>query len=242
MTISMERSYRLRWMDFDRYGRMQPTAILDIFQDLAIAHAEQLGIGRAAMLEKDVVWVVVRTKFEVVRPPVYDTVVTVRTWPHSLSRFSFIRDFSMRDADGNELIKATQEWVLMNYETRKFASAKDAYQGPPDFDDARAFDAKPRKIMDFEAEGAPALVIVPAYTDIDVNGHVNNAMYGNYIINAINPSADGAMRTFQVDYRREVLPDVALAMHVREEGGSVRVKAVDPDGHTLFMGAIEGDS
>ena len=34
MTIAMERDYRLLWMYFDRYGRMQPAAMLEIFQDL----------------------------------------------------------------------------------------------------------------------------------------------------------------------------------------------------------------
>ncbi|MBO4352237.1 MAG: acyl-CoA thioesterase, partial [Eggerthellaceae bacterium] len=162
MTIGMERDYRLRWMDFDRYGRMQPAAILDIFQDLAIAHAESLGIGRAAMLERGVVWVVIRMKLEMLGEPRPDSVVSVRTWPHSLSKFSFIRDFLMRDEDGAELVKATQEWVLMNFETRRFAPARDVYKGPDDFDEARAFERKPRKIADFEAEGAPAFVVVPA--------------------------------------------------------------------------------
>ena len=126
MTIAMERDYRLLWMHFDRYGRMQPAAILEIFQDLAIAHAEELGIGRSAMLEKNVVWVVIRTKLEVLREPKYNTIVTARTWPHSLSKFSFIRDFTICDEQGDVLVKATQEWVLMNFETRKFSSAKDA--------------------------------------------------------------------------------------------------------------------
>ena len=149
MTIAMERDYRLLWMHFDRYGRMQPAAMLEIFQDLAIAHAEELGIGRSAMLEKNVVWVVIRTKLEVLREPKYNTIVTARTWPHSLSKFSFIRDFTIRDEQGELLVKATQEWVLMNFETRRFSSAKDAYHGPHDFDEARAFEQKPRKISDF---------------------------------------------------------------------------------------------
>ena len=76
MTIAMERDYRLLWMYFDRYGRMQPAAMLEIFQDLAISHAEELGIGRSAMLEKNVVWVVIRTKLEVLREPKYNTIVT----------------------------------------------------------------------------------------------------------------------------------------------------------------------
>ena len=239
MTISMERDFRVRWMDFDRYGHMQPAAMLDIFQDLAITHAEELGIGRAPMLEKGVVWVVVRAKLEVVQQPKHNTVVTVRTWPHSLSKFSFIRDFSMRDERGVELVKATQEWVLMDYKARRFASAKDAYHGPHDFDDARAFEKKPRKIADFKIEGEPALTIVPSFSDIDVNGHVNNAMYANYIINAVHPGPDFCMRTLQIDYRYEVLENAPIALHVCDEGELVRVKAVDQDGHTLFAGALE---
>ena len=239
MTIEMTHEHRLRWMDFDRYGRIQLTALLDIFQDLAICHAEELGIGRAAMLERGVVWVVIRTKVEVMNNPSYGSVVTVRTWPHSLSRFSFIRDFSMRDENGVELVKATQEWVLMNFETRKFASTTDVYHGSDDFDEARAFDSKPRKLPDFEAEGEPALVVVPAFTDLDVNGHVNNALYGNYIANAVEPGPDSQPRTFQIDYRHEVVPGEPLEMFVREEDGLVRVKAIAPDGAIAFASAIE---
>lgn len=239
MTIAMERDYRLLWMNFDRYGRMQPAAILEIFQDLAISHAEELGIGRAAMLEKGVVWVVIRTKLEVLREPKYNTVVTARTWPHSLSKFSFIRDFTIRDEEGELLVKATQEWVLMNFETRRFSSAKDVYQGPEDFDEARAFDRKPRKLPDFEVDGPPALVTAAAYTDIDVNGHVNNAVYPNFVMDALNPGPEGSIRTFQIDYRHEVFPDVPLSMHVRREGDLVQVKAVDPEGVVLFASSLE---
>lgn len=239
MVIDMKRDYRLLWMNFDRFGRMQPAALLEIFQDLAIAHAEELGIGRSAMLEKGVVWVVIRTKLEVLQEPKYNTVVTARTWPHSLSKFSFIRDFTIHDQEGNELVKATQEWVLMDFKTRKFASAKDAYSGPCDFDEARAFAQKPRKISDFEIEGEPALVVVPSYTDIDVNGHVNNAVYPNYVMNALNPGPEGSMRTFQVDYRHEVLPGVPVSMYVHEEDGLVRVKALSPENVVLFASALE---
>ena len=239
MTIAAEREFRLRWMDFDRYGRMQPAALLDMFQGLAIVHAEELGIGRAAMLERGVVWVVVRAKLQVLRDPLPDKIVTIRTWPHSLSRFSFTRDFSMRDENGEELVKASQEWVLMNFETRTFSSTKDVYNGPEDFDEARAFDKRLRKLRDFEAEGDPALIVVPRFADIDVNGHVNNAVYGNYIVNAVNPGPDGAIGSLQIDYRHEALPDEPLAVHVQQEEGLVKVKAINPRGEISFAADIE---
>ena len=47
MGLEMELDYRLRWLDFDRYGRLQPVTVLDICQDMATLQAEDMGIGHA---------------------------------------------------------------------------------------------------------------------------------------------------------------------------------------------------
>ena len=119
MSLGMELDYRLRWMDFDQYGRLQPSSALDIFQDAATIQAEDMGIGRDSMVSRGVFWAVVRIKLEIVKPPAQCQVVTVRTWPHTPTRFSFLRDFTMRDASGDLLVKATSEWVLMDIESLK---------------------------------------------------------------------------------------------------------------------------
>ena len=118
MPLSKELDYRLRYLDFDRYGRIQPTAVLDLLQDVATVHAEEIGIGRDAMVARGVFWAVVRLKYEIVRDPEYFSVVRVRTWPHTLTNFSFLRDFSICGENGELLIKASSEWVLMDVETR----------------------------------------------------------------------------------------------------------------------------
>ena len=230
MGLEMSADYRLRWMDFDRFGRMQPAAILDIFQDMATAHADELGIGHDAMLEKGVFWAVVRSKLQVVEEPEHFQVVTVRTWPHSLSRFSFVRDFTMCDARGRLLVKASQEWVLMDAKTRKFVSAKDGYDGPCDFCEDRAFQKKARKIPLFAEGNLPAYAVVPGYCDIDVNGHVNNARYANYIACALNPNDEVRIDTMQIDYRYEVLP-----------GRPLRIETLAEEDRFLFKGVNETD-
>ena len=239
MGLELTRDYRLRWMDFDRYGRMQPAAALDIFQDMATLHAEEIGIGRDSMLEQGVIWVVVRTKLEMVAEPEHFQVVKVRTWPHSLSRFSFIRDFTMHDAQGQLLAKASQEWVLMDVQTRKFASPKDHYQGPTDFCEDRAFEKKARKAPTFEEGNRPVRTVTPAYSDIDLNGHVNNAMYANFIVNAIEPDASCALKTLQIDYRYEALPGQPLLIHTLVEEGRVLLKGLSEDGTVAFGAALE---
>ena len=239
MALEMTREYQLRWMDFDRYGRIQPAAVLDIFQDIATLHATTIGIGRDALLAKGVVWVVVRTKMELVRNPEHFQTVTVRTWPHTLTRFSFLRDFTMSDEEGNILVKASQEWVLMNVAARKFASVKDYYQGSNDFCEDRVFPKKARKAPDFDEANRPARLITAAYSDIDVNGHVNNALYANFIVNALNPDPNGVLKTLQIDYRYEVRPEEPITMLTRVEDDRVLIKGVTDDGTTAFASVIE---
>lgn len=239
MTLERELDYRLRWMDFDRYGRLQPASVFDIFQDAATIHANEMGMSRDAMVQRGVFWAVVRSKLEIVKAPEQCQAVKVRTWPHTPTRFSFLRDFTMRDAAGDLLVKAMNEWVLMDLESRTFVSVKDYYSGPDDFDETRAFEGKLRKIADFAEGNRPVVEIVPRYSDIDVNGHVNNARYANYVIDALNPDERGAMKTLQIDYRHEVLPGVPLAMHTLVEDGRVVSKGVNEQGETAFACLIE---
>ena len=239
MALEMSLDYRLRWLDFDRYGHMRPETILDLFQDVATLQAESMGIGHGAMLEKGVFWVIVRIKCEIVRQPEHYKVVTARTWPHTLSSFSFLRDFELLDESGDVLVKASSEWVLMNAETRRFAKVKGLYNGPTDFVGDRAFEGKMRKVPNFDEGNLPILEVTPAYSDIDLNGHVNNARYTNFVLDALKPDARLSMKTFQIDYRHEAMPGEPLHVHARVEEGRALVKGVNSDGITSFACAIE---
>ena len=239
VAIELELDYRMRWMDFDRYGRVQPWALLDLFQDAATKHADILGISHDEMMAEGVFWAVVRTKYEMVHEPQYHQHVKVRTWPHSLSRFSFIRDFSLLDENGDLLVKATSEWVLMDAWTRKFSSVKDYYRGPTDFNEERSFPKKPRKAPNFESGNRTVRMVVPSYCDIDVNGHVNNAIYAKFVVDALEPGEGGAFKTFQVDYRHEALLGVPLAIHLLVEDGRILAKGLRENGEVSFGCAIE---
>ena len=60
----------------------------------------------------------------------------------------------------------------------------------------------------------------------------NNAKYANYVINALNPGPEGTVKTFQLDYRYEVLPGKPLDIYTLVEDGRVLSKGVREDGKT----------
>lgn len=86
MNVFYENNYYLRISDFDRYGKLRTSSILDLFQDVAATHANLLGIGFDAMIENETIWVLTKVKFEIVnQPDMYET-VHVKTWPLSLKK------------------------------------------------------------------------------------------------------------------------------------------------------------
>jgi len=61
--------YYLRTSDFDMNSRIHPAAVLDLFQEVAGGHATLLGCSFAQMLAKNLLWMVTRVRFSMVKMP-----------------------------------------------------------------------------------------------------------------------------------------------------------------------------
>ena len=59
-----EELFRLRVSDFDCFDRLTPFAILDLSQDIAGKHAANLHVGYDDLISNDVVWMLLRTRYE----------------------------------------------------------------------------------------------------------------------------------------------------------------------------------
>lgn len=234
-TADFQTTVPLRVTDFDRFGRIKPSSVLSLFQEAAVMHATIDGIGHDAMEEHGVFWAVIRTYYEVVAQPRLYTSVLVRTWPHTPSRFSFLRDYTISSLDGELLVKGISEWVFMSLVERSFVPLSDVYQPPEDLLEERNFERKPRKIKDFDISGLEPFVIVPPFTSADINGHVNNTVYADYPFDALDPDTALDIESFQIDFRHEVRPDEPLRIYTDEsEAGSVMTMGVNADGEVSF--------
>lgn len=234
LTVELKVTVPLRLTDFDRHCRLKPSAVLSLFQEAATKQAELMDIGYDAMARRGVFWAVVRTYFEIVEQPALYSTVLVRTWPHTPSRFSFLRDYVISTEDGTPLVRGTSEWVLMDRETRAFVALSDVYEAPDNLIEERNFEKKPRKIKDFDAGDVAPFVVVPPYSSVDMNGHVNNSCYADYPFDAISPESGCSIRDFQIDYRHEVLANRPLGIFSVVEGDALLTKGVNEEGETMF--------
>ena len=65
-----------------------------------------------------------------------------------------------------------------------------------------------------------AAEIVPQFTDLDINCHVNNTKYLDWCCNALGMDImkDNCIMTFDVNYDAEILPGVELRTELTVEG------------------------
>jgi acyl-ACP thioesterase len=86
-----EKHYTLRGSDFDLNKQIKPSAVLDLFQEVAGQHAYELGIGFTDMLQKGYLWVVLKVKYQVLKAPELYQGVKVSTWPLKQKRLDLQR-------------------------------------------------------------------------------------------------------------------------------------------------------
>lgn len=229
--------FSLRTSDFDCYRKITPASVLDLFQTVAGEHAAELGCGFDDLFARKLLWVLVRTKYKVIRQPEMYQTVRVKTWPLAPSRIGFQREYLMEDENGNALIKGSSDWVVIHSKQRKIVSAADIY---PNIEllTEKNFEEKLKKLPNFETD-EDGFLICPGFSQLDMNGHVNNTKYANFALDAINPSEQKEIISFQMDYRHEVQKGDSIKVYTKKEGKTALAKGVNSADVTMFVCKID---
>lgn len=230
-------AYTLRAADFGLYSRLRPSSILDIFQDVAGRHAIELGCDGPTLLQRNLAWVIVKLRFRVLAEAKMYQPVLVSTWPLAPGRIGYQREYRIADEQGNTIAEGSSEWVLMDVSARRIASVGNVYPLEEHCQEKVFSDGFPR-LRNFEPQGE-GYCFLPPFSDFDLNGHVNNTKYANFVLDALNPEQQDVISSFQLDYHREVLPGVKLNILHRRDGNTVLARGDNEQGEKMFSCRIE---
>jgi acyl-CoA thioesterase FadM len=238
MQAVFEKRYHLRIGDFDASRHLRPSTVLDLFQCVAAEHAEELGIGLDRMLEQELIWVLVRVRYEIERPITYGTErLHVKTWPLAPRRSGFQREYRVTDAAGNLLIRGTSDWVLMHRVRRRLMPVGDIYPKDIEYLTDQSFEGRVSPIPDTRTEEPPVPFML-RYSDLDMNGHVNNTRYTEFALSAFPPESGRYVRGLQLDFHREVLADSPLLLTCLRDGDIRTVTGRNGEGERMFSAMI----
>ncbi len=228
-----EKEYYLRASDFDKFNHIKPSAVLDLFQDAAGQHAVKIGVGFDDMIKRSYLWVLTRIKFKVLSQPKSYQKVVVKTWPLAPGRLSYRREYCIEDEKGEQLVVGSSEWVVIHSEKRRLVSAPDLYPFTDGFCTEIMCEEKLGKVANFDVLTEPYIVNA-GFSELDINNHVNNTKYANYVLDAINPEKTDELKEFQIDYRKEVLEGTELSVYHIRQGATVFAKGQNSNGDIMF--------
>lgn len=233
------KEYELRAADFDCYDRLQPASVLSFFQDVAGIHANELGIGFDVLMARQTIWVLTKVRYRVVgRARRYEQ-VRVHTWPLPPSRVNFRREYLIETADGTPLVHGTSEWVIVHSEKRRVLPATDVYPTGKEYCTDTFFEGRLAKVPSFVPDDQ-GVTLVPGFTQLDINGHVNNTKYADYVMDLLCPAPEQSVSAFQIDYHRELLQGTAVKLHLQHQmDGSVLCRGISGEGEVMFSCRVE---
>lgn len=228
--------YRLKVFDYNCYDQIAPYGILDILQDIAGEHSTTFNMSFDDLMANNQIWVLVRVKYKVIKPLSLFAKVKAVTWPKNKGLVDFDRETQIYDENNNLAIIATSKWVIIDVNTRKIIPAKHVeFKG--ECLDENNFVEPFNKLKDFDITNTNSYQCQVSFTDLDHNGHTNNAKYTTYILNALKLKQDEIIEQFQIDFVHETYLDDKLTLYYYKEDNLYHIKALK-DNDLVFIAKI----
>ena len=111
--------FRVTSADTDMQGRLRPGALVNMLIQSAIQSADALGLGFKGLSRENLFWVLSRMTVEIDRILVWNEEVVVETWPKSIEGLLYLRDYLVRNGNGNIIARATSGWLAVDFESKR---------------------------------------------------------------------------------------------------------------------------
>jgi acyl-ACP thioesterase len=213
-------TYDVNTIVLDDRKRLGLVGLLNLLQDAAWIHAKHIGWGYEDLIRRGTIWVLARQKLVMSDWPVWEDVVTIRTWGRPVAGALAVREYEIAVGERN-LGECTTSWLIVDAQTRR-----------PHKLDRAAHDVVCRKdgFLDIEARKIavrndlkPAATFQVRNSDLDVNGHVNNTRYAQWILDSMTPEELAAWRIdgYEVNFLSEtgVGDTIEIARGEMEQAG-----------------------
>ncbi|MCL2444142.1 MAG: thioesterase, partial [Treponema sp.] len=135
------------------------------------------------------VWIISRMTVMVNRRPKYLETVNVRSWPCGWEKLFAIRDYEIRDKDDKAAVSGRSAWIIVDMAKRRPLRPQAVMDNLPLNEGIAALNPETNPITALaERDNFQIAAERKAlYSDLDYNGHVNNARYVQWIEDTLDP-------------------------------------------------------
>jgi acyl-ACP thioesterase len=186
-----ERCFSVTGRDVDPSDRVRADAIALMLQESGAHHADRWGLSVPALQAEGRTWVLARlaVAFEGPRPG-WKTELKVETWSRGFRGHVATRDSLVRIASGpgqgDIVARASSVWFIIDLGTRRPVRLSD-YAGKDEAEAGLASGIEASGRLE-PPQGQALEVSLPVRaSDLDLNGHVNNVRYVEWLYESVPP-------------------------------------------------------
>ena len=240
MSVFYDYHIRLSGLDVDGRGHCKASALLNHLQNAATLAAEDMGFSRETLIERyGAFWMLARSWFRLARPLHYEDNLTIRTWHRGDRGAIMYRDYDIFAGD-ERVGESVSAWVLASVKGHKLLRLGVVTEL------AGTSGGELCKTMTLaklhRPEGLHAVERRKMrYSDTDINGHVNNTRYADFICDALELERlpeNRFLAEMQIGYLAECRPGEYIDIQQAGTGDSRFVFGLDEGGKSRFESAL----
>jgi acyl-CoA thioesterase FadM len=240
-------AFRARFDECGPDALARPSAILRWAQDVAWIHSERLGFGREWYAERGLAWVVRAMEIAVLAPIRMGTTVEVETRVVGSRRVMARRRTDVWAGDGSLAARVVNDWVMTDVRRAAPARVPEVFTAlfgvPPD-----AYEPI-RVALPPTPDDATLLAVTARSHEIDPMGHVNNAVYLDWLEEAVRAAAGSGVadpppalvalpRTYRLEYLLPVGMGATQRAAAWPESGGWGYRLCAADGRDALRGTL----
>jgi len=195
-TTKYEKSYPLRFFELDHNAELRFGTLLDFLQDIAGEDALDRGFGVEQLLPHGLTWMLSRYRIRLDAVAGMGDKISIRTWPSLHKGLSACREFEIF-CNGSRIGVASTAWMLIDLESRRPVRPKEKL-GEVFLIDEQVFN-EPLSAIKISSEFESTLAFRVRRTDLDLNRHVNNRVFFDWAVEAVEVQAIEGRRLQQVE-------------------------------------------
>lgn len=184
MTFKYSREFRIRQYECDANGHVNNANYLRYMQETAFDASAAIGYDQERYHQMKRTWLIRETEIEYLAPISYDDRIVITTWVSDFQKVTSRRQYEIHHAlSGSKAAAAYSDWVFLDTNSNKPAPIPGELagaffpEGLPENYPSRTPFPKPPPPPD-EVYTYPIHV---RWTEVDRQGHVNNAVYFEYM-------------------------------------------------------------
>lgn len=218
--------FNVRSYEVDHHQEASISAICNYFQEAAGLHAHELQFDISDLQEKGLTWILYKLQVKVYRFPKRWESVEVCTWPSTGDGLRAYRDYELFDDHGDLLAAGLSQWMVLDIKRRRPVKMPEELMSSRFKTDQHVLELHKNNLPKVNSDKSQ-LITIANKNDLDMNQHVNNVRYIDWITGY--PLSDKKCTEIVIQYAAETKADDQI--YLSSEANKTATNEVD---YTLY--------